>query len=599
MSKKIKRIICCLFCMILCLQFSVGCNSNEKRIDDERNLSAYETSIYNLAGTDALGRKVNEVDGVRDSSVYVGMWYSFWHGQHTSLQTEIRDIQKLLDSGDEGVAKLKDLSDWAQFYYWGEPLYGYYNSMDPFVIARHIELFTNAGIDFLLVDVTNAYVYKEVGYVFLDMLLEFQNQGFKVPKMGFYTNTNSGTTVNTIYNTYYKSGKYEDLWFKPNGKPLIVGITENNNFASDQTRYWNTTDFVSSNMQAYFEVKESQWPNGEMNLENGMPWMSWTYPQSIHSGYTSVAVAQHDYNTTYFSSMSPSSHRGYDNVTQTVQGDYREGLSFQQQWDSLEDRKDEISTVFICCWNEWIAQKQPNGAFIDVYNWEYSRDLEMMKGGYGDNFYMQLVKNVREFKYDTAKKYNYTFNEIDVSVDDSTWDNVLYQFKDFKGDAIKRDFKDAAGKENYVDNSARNDITDISVTHDANNLYFRIETAEKITEYNGKDKNWMNILLSVDSSDNSFEGYQYIINRNPSNNETSVEKSKGGYSWENIGSAEYKIIDNVMLVSIPLDTLGLSQNKCYIQFKVSDNVTNPDDIMDYYISGDCAPLGRLNYSYGL
>lgn len=597
MRRYVKKVACFAMILILLVGSFVGCGKLN-RTADERDLDAYQASIYNLAGTDALGRKVEVADGIRDDGVYVGMWYSIWHGQHPDLQTDIRDIQKLLDAGAEGKAKLEDLSDWAQFYYWGEPLYGYYDSTDPFVLSRHIELFTNAGIDFLLIDVTNAYVYETAGTVFLELLLKFQQQGFNVPKIGFYTNTNSGTTVNKVYDTYYKSGKYESLWFKPNGKPLIVGITEQNNFASDQTRYWNTTDFVSKNMQTYFEVKESQWPNGLMNLENGMPWMSWSYPQEIHNGYTSVAVAQHDYVTTYFSSMSPSSHRGYDNISKMVKGDYREGLSFQQEWDAVKDRKEDVTTVFVCCWNEWIAQKQSNGAFIDVYNWEYSRDIEMMKGGYGDNFYMQLVKNVREFKYEKGKHYQYITDTVDISDASSEWENASH-YKDMEGDVQNRNYKDAAGKSTYTDTSARNDITDISVIHDDKNLYVRVQTAKVIEPYNGYDAKWMNLLISTSDKDSvSFEGYEYLINRRPGETTTSIEKSIGGYAWESVGEAAYNVSGNVIMFSIPLAAIGKSVNECSIEFKVSDNVTAPSDIMDYYISGDSAPLGRLNFSYG-
>ena len=597
MFRYIKKAACFAVSLILILGSFIGCGKIN-RVNDTRDLDTYQASIYNLTGKDSLGRKVEVVDGVRNDSVYVGMWYSIWHGQHPDLQTDIRDIQKLLDSGEAGKAKLEDLSDWAQFYYWGEPLYGYYDSTDPFVLSRHIELFTNAGIDFLLIDVTNTYVYENAGTTFLDLLLKFQRQGFNVPKIGFYTNTNSGTTVNKVYDTYYKSGKYESLWFKPNGKPLIVGITENNNFASDQTRYWNTTDFISKNMQAYFEVKESQWPNGLMNLENGMPWMSWSYPQEIHNGYTSVAVAQHDYQTTYFSSMAPSSHRGYDNISKTVKGDYREGLSFQQEWDSVVERQDEITTVFVCCWNEWIAQKQPSGAFIDVYNWEYSRDIEMMKGGYGDNFYMQLVENVRKFKYEKGKHYRYETETVDIFDTLSEWENAC-KYKDMEGDAQNRNFKDAAGKSTYIDTSARNDITDISVIHDNKNLYVRVQTAQDIEAYNGSDENWMNILISTTDEDSvSFEGYEYVINRKPGETTTSIEKSTGGYVWKTVGEAEYNVEGNVIIFSIPLATIGKSMDECCIDFKVCDNITIPSDIMDYYVSGDCAPLGRLNFSYG-
>lgn len=37
------------------------------------------------------------------------------------------------------------------------------------------------------------------------------------------------------------------------------------------------------------------------------------------------------------------------------------------------------------------------GVFNDAFNCAFSRDAEMMKGGYGDNYYMQIARNVREF----------------------------------------------------------------------------------------------------------------------------------------------------------------------------------------------------------
>ena len=53
-----------------------------------------------------------------------------------------------------------------------------------------------------------------------------------------------------------------------------------------------------------------------------------------------------------------------------------------------------------------------------------------------------------------------------------------------------------------------------------------------------------------------------------------------------------------MLCAVPLSALGLTSDSCYIQFKVTDNVQNPGDIMDYYVTGDSAPIGRLSYAYG-
>ena len=41
-----------------------------------------------------------------------------------------------------------------------------------------------------------------------------------------------------------------------------------------------------------------------------------------------------------------------------------------------------------------------------------------------------------------------------------------------------------------------------------------------------------------------------------------------------------------------------NRRKKNISIKVTDNVINQEDEMNYYINGDCAPIGRLGYSYG-
>ena len=109
----------------------------------------------------------------------------------------------------------------------------------------------------------------------------------------------------------------------------------------------------------------------------------------------------------------------------------------------------------------------------------------------------------------------------------------------------------------------------------------------------------MTLLIGTDSSLPSFETFRYIVNRSPKGDgTTSVEQSLGGFSWETAGGAEYRVYGNVIVYKIPLRTLGLDADNCHLRLKVTDNVTQPDDIMDYYVSGDCAPIGRLSYSYG-
>ena len=160
----------------------------------------------------------------------VGIFYFVWLGQHPSQQTSIFDITKLLKEAPsdlwcvEGTPK----SPAGQFHFWGEPLYGYYDSRDPWVIARHVELLADAGIDYLMFDTTNADIYPEAVTTVLRTLKEFASQGLKVPQVAFYTNTRSGSTLQRIYDTFYKSGEWDGLFYSPNGKPLVVGLTRKN-----------------------------------------------------------------------------------------------------------------------------------------------------------------------------------------------------------------------------------------------------------------------------------------------------------------------------------------------------------------------------------
>src|SRR3546814_17661199 len=72
-------------------------------------------------------------------------------------------------------------------------------------------------------------------------------------------------------------------------------------------------------------------------------------------------------------------------------------------WDAVFASKKKVNNVLVTSFNEWMAIKYANDSgevyFVDVYNHEFSRDIEMMKGGYHDNFYMQLVQYVRRFTF--------------------------------------------------------------------------------------------------------------------------------------------------------------------------------------------------------
>ncbi len=196
-------------------------------------------------------------------------------------------------------------------------------------------------------------------------------------------------------------------------------------------------------------------------------------------------------------------------------------------------------------------------------------------------------------------KYEYPATKIDFYADDlaAQFDGVVSHYKDFSGDALERNYADAANKGVYTDNSNRNDITDIRVAHDGEKLYFCIQTKEDVTPYNGTDENWMNLFIGDGKTENTFAGYRYRVNRSYRDGKASVERYRDG-EWISVGEAELRVSGNTLAIALPLSLIGKSSSDLSIEFKVADNVTHSDDIMDYYVTGDSAPIGRLSYSYG-
>ena len=514
----------------------------------------------------------------------VGIFYFVWLGQHPGQQKGIYDISKLLKEAPEDLWAAPEgtpKSPAGQFHFWGEPLYGYYDSRDPWVVTRHVELLMNAGIDYLMFDTTNAVVYPEAISVVLNVLKKFASQGFDVPKVAFYTNSASGRSVQMIYDNFVKSGEWDGLFYSPKGKPMVVGLTKKNK-SSDQG---TNPDYISDELQEIFDVRESQWPNAPYD-ENAFPWMSWDNPQRLHNGVISVSVSQHSVETVTFSDTTTCRGRGWDAKThKEIKEDFRNGRNFRNQWQTVFDNIDKIDNVFVTGWNEWIALKLLNGKkeaiFVDLFNEEFSRDAEMMRGGYGDNFYMLLAENVRRYKGDcgvAAQKGKV--------------------FRDFEGDALVRDFKNFDGSGRYIDSSARNDIVEITVSESAAAVTFEVRTASDVIPYAQGDLNWMNILVKTDdSSDKAFE-YDYVINRYPTvNGVTTVERICADGRKVLSGRATYSVSGDILRVTVPFGALGLEAGDVHFGFKVADNVADPDDIMEYYVSGDSAPIGRLSFDY--
>lgn len=610
-----KKAIVIILALIMGLS-TMGCNGKLEDIEDTTEYNdvlefedSFDATVASLSATDDFGRTFSSYSSL-DNSRYVGIYYAVWLGEHPGEQNGIYNVTELL-STEESAKKLwatKESPDYDaavapqnKYYFWGEPLYGYYKSTDPWVMMRHLELLTMASIDFLYLDVTNGFSYLTPVKILLDTFKNMQEQGWRVPKVMFMCNSGSGDVTAQLYNGLYSGGEYDDLWFAPNGKPMISVMMNHDPEDMRET--------IENRYPDYFDVRGSVWPNYPLTDEqkaDGFPWIDWNKFHTDYGGIMNVSVAQHvalPFSRSVFDPKEYNSNwgRGWDaKKNKNVPENVVRNENFEAQWEAKNKLDPDIITV--TGWNEWIALKIPdglNGIWVDNFNLEFSRDLEMSKGGHKDNAYLQLARNIRNRKGSAGDAKGYERTKLYAAQGIAQWRKGGAVYRDFGGDAIARLHKDFTNKNLLENDSNRNDITEVRIAHDLENVHFLIRTDNELIK-DFSDGKFLNVLFGVEGGGNGFYGYQYRINGQISDDgKTSVEKSVGGYNFEKVGDATYRMGLDFMQISVPRELLGLGDvNREYsVDFKVTDNITHPEDIMDYYVSGDSAPIGRLSYNY--
>ena len=176
-------------------------------------------------GTDALGRTMPDSASVGplkdDHRRVVGMFYITWH---TADKAKLKapyaaDVTKIL--AKDPNARLDGNNPlWANdAYHWGEPEAGYFLSRDKYVIRRDMSMLSDAGVDVLIMDVTNAVSYWDEWETIFSTMEEMKADGNKVPKICFWAfNGPVITVVQGLYDRIYKQDQYKDLWFYWDGK---------------------------------------------------------------------------------------------------------------------------------------------------------------------------------------------------------------------------------------------------------------------------------------------------------------------------------------------------------------------------------------------
>lgn len=598
--------------------------------------------------TDALGRTMpgyEEVGPVKnDQRRIVGIFYITWHtqGLKNLPQPYEGDVTKVLEK-DPSARMIADHPNWKLgSYHWGEPENGYFLSQDEWVIRKDMSMLADAGVDVLVMDVTNAVLYWDEWEVTFSTMMKMREEGNKTPQFCFWAfNGNVISVVQQLYEKFYKEPKYQDLWFYWDGKPLLLYNAEPELDAnggwheykdgkadySDEVKQF----FTLRNMWwGYYEWNgkrfigtEDNWSFGYSMADSAILAMSPDELVSKHNGRleeAAVTPAQHPVTMTkvpmgvgksWSREFGEPKLNEYDMpdsayvpwLGKTVADPTGYGIYFQERWDDA--LKSDPEFIYLNDWNEWTAGKY-NGVvgwlgrqnpfmFVDQYNAEFNRTISPMKGGYTDNYYMQMAQNIRRYKGVRPIPENKGYNRVTVDGDFADWAKVKVEYRDTRGDTAHRD---AYGYANihYTDSTGRNDILMSKVAVDADNVSFYVETAEDITP--STDSNWMLLLIDSDrNSSTGWYGYDILINKNVTDASTSEVLAYVDGQWTKTGTCSYAVAGNKLELSVAKSLLGVDGKEITFDFKWADNPSELEDPISLCLHGDTAPNRRFNYRF--
>jgi hypothetical protein len=203
--------------------------------------------------TDALGRTMPTIKLVgpvkTDHKRVVGIFYITWHSDNLANMKSpySADVTKVLAADSNARLDAKN-PEWKEGqYHWGEPEMGYFLSRDEYVIRKDMSMLADAGVDVLIMDVTNAVRYWAEWETMFTVMEKMKAEGNKVPQFCFWAfNGPVITVVQDLYDKIYKPGKYKSLWYYWEDKPLLLYN------GSPQTK--DATGNVQRNPNPYYDA---------------------------------------------------------------------------------------------------------------------------------------------------------------------------------------------------------------------------------------------------------------------------------------------------------------------------------------------------------
>lgn len=507
-------------------------------------------------------------------------------------------------------------------HYWGEPEIGYYLNNEEWAIRQHAYQLSDAGVDVIVLDVTNDSTYPKTYLNICKVFEQMRAEGEATPDIAFLA---SEISVNKLWEEFYSKGLYRDLWFQWKGKPLLLygqheilsrNLINTIHFSEDIKVFFNLKQSWAWTSLPWYDTGKDEWPW----IDHYPQAVSWS-KDPLEKEMVPVSVAQHPLSNigrSFHDFHQPKTDK-YDLTPFTGNG-----LYFQEQWDRAIEVDPEF--VFVTGWNEWSAGRQTMGRdisrelqkwnfypgahlgkvgkelhegdvyFIDQYNQEYSRDIEPMKGGHSDNYYYQLMANIRRYKGVNRPVKSEASKTIDISGDFDQWADVPAVYYDHSGDTMHRNSKKQGSAGPYINMRGRNDILESRVTQDASQLYFHVKTKENLTPSSGK--NWMVLLIDTDQNKaTGWEGYDLMVNGDINDNDkTPARKFNPKKGWIKIEDVPYRIDGNQLMLSLPKKIIQ-TEGSLNFDFHWVDNPAKLDDITDLFNAGDNAPSRRANYRY--
>jgi hypothetical protein len=551
--------------------------------------------------TDALGRAIPgyAACGPPRNNKTVGLFYYIWLGEHGTGGPY--DITKLLSANPTSPA-------WGPkgaFHHWGESEFGYYLSSDEYVIRKHAHMFADAGVDVIIIDVTNSLTYRSNYLRLCQLYMQIRAEGGTTPQICFMANSNGDQVVQTLYDQLYSDNLYPELWFYWKGKPLVLAPLEGMVVNGKTIHH-------SENVLNFFSMRYSwTWMNAGHDV---WKWMDY-YPQQY--GWHESSSVPEELSVSCGIVPHANQGRSFRNAAQPPHdaegrsGTEDQGLCFAEQWTRLNTVDPEF--LFITQWNEWVAQRQiaEEGRwflgeqlsagetwFIDEYNQEYSRDIEPMKGGHTDNYFYQMIGGIQRYKGVRPPPESGPAARIVIDGSFADWAAVGPDFRDTSYDTMHRNHSGWGSAGTYVNATGRNDFVISKVAYDDFNIHFYAEARDPITPYT--DPYWM--LLFIDSDRNhatGWEGYDYLVNLSVIDSATTTLKQHaGGWNWTQTANVSYAVAGNKLEMRVPRSSLGFTASPSIaFDFHWADNIQHGDDIIEFAVSGDSAPNRRFNYRF--